>query len=61
SVCPYYVPPGAQGPEDCEVVLIKEFRSPAKTDDCFIHELPGGSAFKAQEPVVEAASELHEE
>lgn len=31
--------------EDCEVVLVREFRSNAATPDGFVHELPGGSTF----------------
>lgn len=29
-----------------EIVLVKEFRSPGRTRDGFIHELPGGSSLK---------------
>ncbi len=32
-------------PFDSEIVLVREFRSPARTEDGFIHELPGGSTF----------------
>jgi len=61
-VFPYYIPEGGEFSElDCEVVLIKEFRSPCRTEDGFIHELPGGSAFKKQAPLVEALEELKEE
>jgi len=62
-VFPYYIPDNIDNLTelDCEVVLIKEFRSPARTEDCFIHELPGGSAFKAQDPIAEALKELQEE
>jgi len=45
-----------------EVVLIKEFRSPARTSDGFIRELPGGSSPKKGTPPEEtAAEEIHEE
>lgn len=45
-----------------EVVLIKEFRSPASTEDGFIRELPGGSSIKlGVDPEVTAAEEVHEE
>lgn len=45
-----------------EIVLIKEFRSPARTNDGFIYELPGGSAFKkGVSPRELAAEEVHEE
>ena len=44
------------------IVLVKEFRSPGRTSDGFIHELPGGSAFKNNvEPVILAAEEIFEE
>lgn len=47
---------------DTEVVLVREFRSPARTSDGFIHELPGGSSAKPDEdPLVMAAHELAEE
>jgi ADP-ribose pyrophosphatase YjhB (NUDIX family) len=45
-----------------EVLLVREFRSPARTKDGFIHELPGGSSFKQKEDPLEVAShELEEE
>lgn len=44
---------------DIEVVLVKEFRSPAATDDGFIRELPGGSADATPEET--ASEEIHEE
>ena len=48
--------------EFSEVVLVKEFRSPARTDDGFIRELPGGSSpKKGAEPEETAAEEIHEE
>jgi 8-oxo-dGTP pyrophosphatase MutT (NUDIX family) len=48
--------------ESSEVVLIKEFRSPARTEDGFIRELPGGSSPKAGvEPEETAAEEIFEE
>lgn len=31
---------------DTEVVLIREFRSPARTEDGYVHEVPGGSSWK---------------
>lgn len=42
-----------------EVVLVKEFRSPASTPDGFIRELPGGSADATPEET--ASEEIHEE
>lgn len=44
-----------------EVVIIKEFRSPASTEDGFVRELPGGSAVKESDPEETAADEVHEE
>lgn len=45
-----------------KVVLVKEFRSPARTADCCVHELPGGSSFKEREDALVVAShELEEE
>jgi len=39
----------------------KEFRSPARTKDGFVHELPGGSAFKRSGILQVASDELYEE
>lgn len=47
--------------EYSELVLIKEFRSPARTTDGFIHELPGGSSTKDADPEETAVAEIHEE
>lgn len=48
--------------EDSEVILVKEFRSPANTEDGFIRELPGGSSAKKEEdPQEVAADEVYEE
>jgi 8-oxo-dGTP pyrophosphatase MutT (NUDIX family) len=45
-----------------EVVVVREFRSPAATEDAFITELPGGSSGKdGEEPEVTAAHEVQEE
>jgi len=47
---------------DCEVVIVKEFRSPASTKSGFIRELPGGSSGKpGVDPKETAAEEVHEE
>ncbi len=43
--------------EETEVVLVKEFRSPARTNDGFVWELPGGSSRKPNIPPHELASE----
>ncbi|MBI4142827.1 NUDIX hydrolase [Candidatus Uhrbacteria bacterium] len=45
-----------------EVVLVREFRTPAMTADGFIREVPGGSSWKPTgDPAALAADELHEE
>lgn len=45
-----------------EIVLVKEFRSPGRTGDGFVHELPGGSSMKPNQDALEVAShELEEE
>lgn len=47
---------------ESEVILVKEFRSPARTPDGFIRELPGGSTVKPGEDAAEtAAHEVYEE
>lgn len=47
---------------DTEIVLVKEFRSPARTGDGYIREVPGGSSWKPNEnPFAIMADELHEE
>ncbi len=47
---------------DSEVVIVKEFRSPATTTDGFVRELPSGSSpSKNAEPEDTAAEEVHEE
>jgi 8-oxo-dGTP pyrophosphatase MutT (NUDIX family) len=47
---------------DTELVLIREFRSPGRTADGFVHELPGGSSAKASaDPRQVAADEVAEE
>jgi len=44
-----------------EIVLIREFRSPARTSDGFVHELPGGSSFTTENPLQIACNEFWEE
>lgn len=46
---------------DTEVVLIREFRSPAATADGFIHEIPGGSSKNETDPRIVASDEVFEE
>lgn len=66
SVVAYRRPPGhvrgmAPSP-DTEVVLIREFRSPGRTSDGYVHELPGGSSWKlTKNPAVVMSHELKEE
>lgn len=59
SVCMMYNP--SDKFEDCEVVLIKEFRTPAATNDAYIRELPGGSSTKDRDPLLVAIEEIEEE
>lgn len=46
---------------DSEVVLVREFRSPAATADGYIWELPGGSSRNSKAPEVVASEEVQEE
>lgn len=47
---------------DTEVVLIREFRSPARTSDGFVHEFPGGGCEEDDAAATErAAQEVYEE
>ena len=47
---------------ETKLVIVKEFRSPARTKDGYVHELPGGSSTKTSEdPLTVAAHELEEE
>jgi len=46
---------------DTKVVFVKEFRSPARTQDSFITEIPGGSASKKLPPAMVIVHELEEE
>lgn len=46
--------------QDTEIVLVREFRSPARTPDAYIREVPGGSSAKPG-PRVTAAAEFTEE
>ncbi len=48
--------------DDSDVVLIREFRSPAATGDGFVWEVPGGSSFKPKgDPLGVVAEECREE
>jgi len=48
--------------KEYEVVLVREFRSPASTEDGFIRELPGGSSHhEDDDPEVVASEEIQQE
>lgn len=59
TVCMMYNPTDKY--QDMEVVLIKEFRTPAATEDAYIRELPGGSSVKDKDPLHVAVEEIAEE
>jgi len=66
AVALWRAPEGGEGSElqrllSTELVLVREFRAPARTPDGFVHELPGGSSTEAGDPLVVASEELHEE
>ena len=42
---------------ETRVALVREFRSPARTPDGFVYELPGGSSFNPDEPMRGVAAE----
>ena len=60
SVCLWH-DPNKDSLWDLEVVIIREFRTPASTKDGFVRELPGGSAIDPGDPEETAAAEVHEE
>jgi hypothetical protein len=45
---------------DTEVVIVREFRSPAATVDGFVRELPGGSAFSPSSSVEHVVAEFEQ-
>lgn len=48
--------------DDCEVVLIKEFRTPVSNSEGYVYENPGGSSWEERADPLECASEeVHEE
>jgi len=47
--------------ETSEIVLVREYRSPANTSDGFVHELPSGSSTDSSNATEIAAEEIHEE
>jgi 8-oxo-dGTP pyrophosphatase MutT (NUDIX family) len=48
--------------DNTHILTVKEFRSPARTSDGYVHELPGGSSLKPGEsPLAIASHELEEE
>lgn len=46
---------------DCEVVLVREFRSAGSGPDGYVHELAAGSSWHGADPRVTAAEEVSEE
>jgi ADP-ribose pyrophosphatase YjhB (NUDIX family) len=54
AIVPYYL---GLDPNDPQIVLVKEYRSPSRTKDGFVHELPGGSSFKTDRVPTQVASE----
>jgi len=47
---------------DTEVLLVREFRNAARTEDGFVHELPGGSSWKdGEDALAVARHEVEEE
>lgn len=62
AYCPPGVIDGQLAIPGTEVVLIKEFRSPANNPDAMVYEVPGGSSPKPGVlPGVTASEEFHEE
>ena len=53
--------PVPDDPLQTEVVLVREYRAPARTADGFIHELPGGSSHTDTDPAAVATEEVAEE
>jgi 8-oxo-dGTP pyrophosphatase MutT (NUDIX family) len=47
--------------DETVVVLVREFRSPARTPDGFVHELPSGSGAPPGDAAGQAVSEVEEE
>lgn len=61
-IIPYWLDMESNDLLSTKIVLIKEFRSPARNSDGFVHELPGGSSFKGvKDPLKIASDELEEE
>lgn len=49
-------------PENSDIVLVREFRSPVRNSAGFVYEAPGGSSFKpGEDPYTVAAHEVEEE
>jgi 8-oxo-dGTP pyrophosphatase MutT (NUDIX family) len=47
--------------DETEIVLVKEFRSPANNSECFIYEIPGGSSIKPEDNIDVIHDEIKEE
>jgi len=62
AICAHCPDPATHALLDTRIVLVREFRSPGRTADGFVHDLPGGSTFKpGEDPREVAASEFLEE
>ena len=62
SICAYFPNPVSHSSLDTKILLVREFRSPGRTADGFVHDLPGGSTFRHdQDPLKVASSELKTE
>lgn len=47
--------------QSTDIVLVREFRTPAVNEQGYVYELPGGSSFGNETPLETASKELHEE
>jgi ADP-ribose pyrophosphatase YjhB (NUDIX family) len=62
AICALCPDPATHALLDTRIVLVREFRSPGRTADGFVHDLPGGSTFKpGEDPREVAAAEFREE
>jgi ADP-ribose pyrophosphatase YjhB (NUDIX family) len=60
-VCAFWPDPERNDLLKTKVVLVREFRSPGRNQDGFIHELPGGSSFGLDQARQVAAKEFKAE
>jgi len=62
SICAYAPDARSHHWLDTKVLLVKEFRSPGRTQDGFLRDLPGGSSFRPESDALQVASkELEQE